>query len=333
MPLLEVKDLHISFKTRNGLFKAVRGVSFSVEAGEVHGIVGESGSGKSVSTKAILSLLPKNFSVIEKGEILFNGVDLLSLKDKQLQKIRGSEIAMIFQDPMTSLNPFLKISTQLTEPLIIHKGYTKESARKKVIRAMREAGISEPERRLNQYPHQFSGGMRQRVMIAMALITEPKLLIADEPTTALDVTIQAQILDIIKKLQKNHNTAVIFITHDLGVIASLADNISVMYAGEVIETGNVKNIFYSPQHPYTEALLDSLPAAHKPGEELYSIPGHPPRDASLIKGCIFTERCKYAKVDCKKEKSFQAPIAIKHLSSCTLIQKNQLTIKSRGSHE
>lgn len=333
MALLEVKDLHVSFRMRKGLFKAVRGVSFSVEAGEVHGIVGESGSGKSVSCYSILSLLPKYSSLIEKGEILFDDKDILNLSENNLQNLRGSEISMIFQDPMTSLNPYIKIKDQLAEPLIIHKGYSKKEAYNMAIKALIEAGIPEPKRRLNQYPHQFSGGMRQRVMIAMALINEPRLIIADEPTTALDVTIQAQILDLIRKLQKKHNTSVIFITHDLGVIASLADKISVMYCGEIVEFGNVRDIFYNPQHPYTEALLDSIPAGHLPGKNLYSIPGHPPQDAATIKGCLFADRCRYVKEVCKKEKCNIATISDNHKSACKLIQNSEITIKSRGGNE
>lgn len=330
MALLEVKNLHISFKTRKGKFKAVRGVSFSLEEGEIHGIVGESGSGKSVTSYSILSLLPKRTTIIEKGEVLFNGTNILNSDNNKLSKIRGSEISMIFQDPMTSLNPFLKISTQLIEPLIIHKGLSKKEALVTAIEALKEAGIPDPERRINQYPHQFSGGMRQRVMIAMALITKPKLLIADEPTTALDVTIQAQILELIKKLQKNHNTSVIFITHDLGIIASLAHRISVMYAGEIIESGNTEDIFYTPKHPYTEALLDSIPAGHLPGETLYSIPGHPPEDANKIKGCLFNARCRYVKKTCHETKCKFISISDTQMSSCTLIQEKYLEIKKRG---
>ncbi len=333
MALLEVKNLHVSFKTRKGLFKAVRGVSFSINAGEVHGIVGESGSGKSVSSYSILSLLPQNSSIIEKGEIFFNDKNILNLDGDKLQSLRGLEISMIFQDPMTSLNPYMKIGSQLSEPLIIHKGLSKKEANIKAIKAMTEAGIPEPERRLNQYPHQFSGGMRQRVMIAMALINEPKLIIADEPTTALDVTIQAQILDLMRLLQKKHNTSILFITHDLGVIASLADKISVMYSGEIVETGDVKNIFYNPQHPYTEALLDSIPAGHLPGKKLYSIPGHPPENGAKIKGCLFAERCKYAREKCNNEKCTIKSISDNQKSSCLLIQNGEITIKSRGKNE
>lgn len=331
MPLLEVRNLHISFKTRKGKFSAVKGVSFSVEEGEVHGIVGESGSGKSVTSYSILSLLPKRSTLIEKGEIIFNGKNILNLHEKSLSKLRGSEISMIFQDPMTSLNPFLKVSTQLIEPLIIHKGLSKKEALSIAIEALSEAGIPDPEKRINQYPHQFSGGMRQRVMIAMALIAKPKLLIADEPTTALDVTIQAQILELIKTLQKDHNTAVIFITHDLGIIASLAHKISVMYAGEIVESGNTADMFYSPKHPYTEALLDSIPAGHLPGEKLYSIPGHPPQDTNKIKGCIFSERCRYSQDICKESvMNLELISDNNHQSSCKLVQDSYLNLRIRG---
>lgn len=333
MSLLEVNNLHVSFKTRTGYFEAVRGVSFSINEGEILGIVGESGSGKSVSSFALLSLLPQHSSKVKCSEAHFNGKNLLQQSNKVISKIRGNEISMIFQDPMTSLNPFLKIGTQLMEPLIIHKDLTKNEAKKRAISVLKEVGISEPEKRLKQYPHQFSGGMRQRVMIAMALITEPKLLIADEPTTALDVTIQAQILDLIKKLQKNHNTAIIFITHDLGVIASLADKISVMYAGEIIEHGEVKEIFYHPKHPYTEALLDSIPASHVAGEELYAIPGHPPKEPATVKGCIFAERCRYKEKQCLENDTYLQNVNKNHLTSCLKIQSRKLEIDNRGSNE
>ncbi|HEX7027013.1 MAG TPA: ABC transporter ATP-binding protein [Gammaproteobacteria bacterium] len=264
MPLLDVKNLTTYFHTRDGIIRAVDDVSFRVEAGQTLGIVGESGSGKSVSCYSLLGLIPSPPGRIERGEALFDGIDLLKANEEQLRKIRGNRISMIFQDPMTSLNPFMRIGDQLIEPLLIHKNMSGKSAKIKAIQALEEVGITQPEKRYNSYPHEFSGGMRQRVMIAMALITEPELLIADEPTTALDVTIQAQIIDLIKNLQQTHNLAVIFITHDLGVIAGIADNILVMQNGKVAEEGDTDRIFYNHQHPYTAKLLEAIPTTAKP---------------------------------------------------------------------
>lgn len=268
MALLSVDNLKVYFHTRHGIVKAVDDISYQLDKGETLGIVGESGSGKSVSCYSLLDLLPKPPAKIEGGTALFNGEDLLTLSQKKLRHIRGNRISMIFQDPMTCLNPYMKISSQLMEPLLIHKNLSKSQALKKAIQALDEVGIPEPEKRVHAYPHEFSGGMRQRVMIAMALITEPELLIADEPTTALDVTIQAQILNLIKKLQKEHNIAVIFITHDLGVVAKIADKVIVMQTGKIVEHGSTYDIFYHNQHPYTKALLSAIPTSAKPATNI-----------------------------------------------------------------
>jgi ABC-type glutathione transport system ATPase component len=264
MSLLEVKDLHIHFHTRHGIVKAVNGVNYSLDKGETLGIVGESGSGKTVCCYSLLGLLPTPPARVESGSAMFEGSDLLQLSEHELQMIRGNRIAMIFQDPMTSLNPYMKLGAQLIEPLTVHNNISKEEARAKAIAAMREVGIPEPERRINSYPHEFSGGMRQRVMISMALVTAPDILIADEPTTALDVTVQAQTLDLIKNLQKSHGITVIFISHDLGVIAGSADKILVMHEGNIVESGSTDDIFYKTRHEYTKQLLAAIPRSSKP---------------------------------------------------------------------
>jgi oligopeptide transport system ATP-binding protein len=300
--LLEVKDLAISFKTRGGEVQAIRGVSFHVDKGETLAIVGESGSGKSVTSQAIMKLIPTPQGQYKRGQILFDGEELIGKTDKQMQKIRGKEIGMIFQDPMTSLNPMMKVGRQITEVLLKHENITKEAAVKRGIELLHLVGIPSPERRFQQYPHEFSGGMRQRVVIAMALAANPKLLIADEPTTALDVTIQAQILDLMKDLQKKIGTAIIFITHDLGVVARMADRVAVMYAGQIVEMGTAEEIFYDPRHPYTWGLLASMPSLESKGSMLTAIPGTPP---DLIKppvGDAFALRSTYAmEIDLKHE--------------------------------
>lgn len=273
--LLEVKDLAISFKTHGGEVQAIRGVSFHVDKGETLAIVGESGSGKSVTSQAVMKLVPTPPGEYKRGQILFDGQDLIGKSEKQMQKIRGKEIGMIFQDPMTSLNPMMKVGRQITEVLHKHEKISKEAANKRGVELLTLVGIPSPERRFNQYPHEFSGGMRQRVVIAMALAANPKLLIADEPTTALDVTIQAQILDLMKELQKKIDTAIIFITHDLGVVARMADRVAVMYAGQIVEMGTAEEIFYDPRHPYTWGLLASMPSLESKGSLLTAIPGTP----------------------------------------------------------
>lgn len=292
--ILEVKNLKISFKTLNGVLPAIRDVSFSLKKGETLAIVGESGSGKSVSTKAITGLLAKNVTNIEGGEILFKGQDLLKASKSDLTKIRGSEIAMIFQDPMTSLNPVMTVGMQIAEAVMAHTKVNKATAMRRAIDLMGKVEIKDPETKAYHYPHQFSGGMRQRIMIAMALACKPKILIADEPTTALDVSVQARIIELINQLKDEFDTSVIFITHDLGVVANVADRVAVMYAGRVVETGTTNEIFYHPQHPYTWGLLEATPTLSTEDDNLYTIPGNPPNMAKLAAGDPFAPRNPYA---------------------------------------
>lgn len=301
--LLEVNNLAINFKTYAGLVQAVRGISFSVEEGETLAIVGESGSGKSVASNAIMRLVPEPPGIYESGEIILNGRDVLKLTEKEMTKIRGNEVSMIFQDPMTALNPTMKVGKQITEVILKHNSVSKQEAKEKAIHLLDEVGIPFPEKRFSQYPHEFSGGMRQRVVIAIALAAEPKLLIADEPTTALDVTIQAQILELMKDLQRKNNNAIIFITHDLGVVANVADKVAVMYAGQIVEYGAVDDIFYNPAHPYTWGLLGSMPDLDSAqNQELYAIPGSPPNLINPPVGDAFAPRNEYAmKIDYEKE--------------------------------
>ena len=300
--VLEVKDLNISFHTFAGEVQAIRGVDFELYEGETLAIVGESGSGKSVTSKSIMRLLPTNNSEVKSGEILFGDKDIVTASEKQMQKIRGKDISMIFQDPMTALNPTMTIGRQIMEPIIKHQKLGKQEARKRAIRLLELVGIPNPESRLKQYPHQFSGGMRQRVVIAIALACEPKILIADEPTTALDVTIQGQILDLMKDLQKQIETSIIFITHDLGVVANVADRVAVMYGGKIVEVGTVDEIFYNPQHPYTWGLISSMPSLDEKDDELYVIPGTPPDLLNPPKGDAFAPRNPYAmKIDSEQQ--------------------------------
>ncbi|MEK5443721.1 MULTISPECIES: ABC transporter ATP-binding protein [unclassified Fredinandcohnia] len=301
--LLEVKDLEVSFQTYAGEVKAVRGVNFDLYKGETLAIVGESGSGKSVTSQTIMKLIPMPPGKISNGQILFDGEDLVPKTNKEMEKIRGKDIGMIFQDPMTSLNPTMKVGMQIIEVLIKHQNMSKGNAKDRAIELLRLVGIPSPEKRVNQYPHEFSGGMRQRAMIAIALASNPKLLIADEPTTALDVTIQAQILELMKDLQKKMETSIIFITHDLGVVANVADRVAVMYAGKIVETGTVDEIFYNPKHPYTWGLLSSMPSLDSDEKtELMAIPGSPPDLTNPPKGDAFAPRNRYAmKIDFEKE--------------------------------
>lgn len=295
--LLEVKNLCVNFGTYGGEVKAVRGVTFDLHKGETLAIVGESGSGKSVACKTIMRILSSN-GYIKDGQILFDGKDLTKISEKDMEKVRGKYIAMIFQDPMTSLNPTMTIGKQIMEPIIKHQGFSKEDARKRAIELIELVGISDAEKRFKQYPHQFSGGMRQRIVIAISLACNPKVLIADEPTTALDVTIQAQILELIKDLQEKTGVAVIFITHDLGVVANMADRVAVMYAGKIIEYGTSDDIFYDPKHPYTWGLLGSMPTLDIGDNDLYNIPGTPPDLMDPPKGDAFALRSAYAmKID------------------------------------
>ncbi|MEM6278803.1 MAG: ABC transporter ATP-binding protein [Verrucomicrobiota bacterium] len=291
MALLEVTDLRSWFHTRDGIVKAVDGVSFQVEAGKTVGIVGESGSGKSVTCYSLLKLIPQPPGRIESGTARFGDLDLLSLNEEEMRAVRGKRIGLIFQDPMTSLNPYLKISTQLIEPLLLHERISKAEAFERAVAELEAVGIPDAGKRIHSYPHEFSGGMRQRVMIAMALITRPEILIADEPTTALDVTIQRQVLDLIKARQEELGTAVIFITHDLAVVSEVCDEVNVMYAGRFVECTDVKRLFSNPRHAYTRSLQRSIPALQKKGETLYTIPGLPPNLAREIKGCAFAPRC------------------------------------------
>jgi oligopeptide transport system ATP-binding protein len=288
--LLDVRNLSTRFHTRNGVVHAVEDVSFSVDKGQTLGIVGESGSGKSVTCYSLMGLIPKPPGRIHSGEALFDGIDLLKASEKELCKIRGKRIGMIFQDPMTSLNPYLRVSTQLMEPLSLHLGITGREAMDRAIEALAEVGIRNPEKRVHSYPHEFSGGMRQRVMIAMALITRPELLICDEPTTALDVTVQKQVLDLIRERQQQLGTAVIFITHDLAVVSDMCDHINVMYAGRVVESAPCDVLFRNPRHAYTRALLASIPSNKPKNQILHTIPGLPPSLVSPAKCCAFRMR-------------------------------------------
>lgn len=295
--LLTVQDLQVQFQTKKGVNTAVDGIGFSVERGEILGIVGESGCGKSVTSLSILRLLGTN-SMISQGSIKLEGRELLSLSEDEMCKIRGNEIAMIFQDPMTALNPTMSIGEQLMEPLMIHQGYKKKDAWKEAVEVLKKVGIAAPEKRMKEYPHQLSGGMRQRVMIAMAVSCAPRLLIADEPTTALDVTIQAQILELMLELRQKMNTAIILITHDMGVVAETADNILVLYAGKVVEYGSVKEIFNNPRHPYTRGLLNSIPPLEEDVDELNTIEGTVPGPGQMPAGCRFSPRCPLASERC-----------------------------------
>jgi oligopeptide transport system ATP-binding protein len=299
--LLAVRDLKTYFRTEEGVVKAVDGVSFDVKRGETLGIVGESGSGKSVTNLSIVRLVPRPPGEIAGGEVIFEGRDLLGLPESDLREIRGGQIAMIFQDPMTSLNPFLRVSTQLMEMTRLHLGYSKQQAYEHAIKMLELVGIPDARSRVDGYPHQFSGGMRQRVMIAMALSCRPKLLIADEPTTALDVTIQAQILELIKQLKQETGASVILITHDLGLVAGMTDHVVVMYAGHVFESAPTAELFRNPQNPYTRALLRSVPDPTREGEELFQIPGLPPDLARLPKDrCPFADRCPEVIEKCRE---------------------------------
>ncbi len=290
MPLLDVQHLTTRFHTRNGVVHAVEDVSFRIEAGETLGIVGESGSGKSVTCYSLLGLIPQPPGRIHSGSALFDGLDLLKASERELRRVRGKRISMIFQDPMTSLNPFMRIRDQLTEPLEIHENLSGRPALHRTIDALAEVGIPDPDKRIDSYPHEFSGGMRQRVMIAMALITRPELLICDEPTAALDVTVQKQVLDLIRERQRELGTAVVFITHDLEVVSQVCNHVNVMYAGRIVESATREDLFRHPLHAYTRSLLQSIPARHAKGEELYTIPGLPPDMSKPPKGCAFRPR-------------------------------------------
>jgi peptide/nickel transport system ATP-binding protein len=324
MALLEVNDLKTYFRTDDGIVKAVDGVNFTVEKGKTLGIVGESGSGKSVTCLTIMGLNPKK-NTITTGEALFNGEDLLRAPGKRLRDIRGNDIAMIFQDPMTSLNPVHSIGKQLIEAIQLHRDVSKRQAKTRALELLNAVGIPRADRRIDDYPHQFSGGMRQRVMIAMALVNDPDLLIADEPTTALDVTTQAQILELMNRLQREFGSAIIMITHDLGVIAEIADEVVVMYAARVAEKGSVDHIFKRPHHPYTWGLLGSLPRLDADTERLVQIQGQPPSLLNPPRGCRFNPRCPYVMNVCKQEEPRLLPISNEadHLQACHLDEQTK----------
>jgi oligopeptide/dipeptide ABC transporter ATP-binding protein len=317
--LLEVEDLKVSFRVSSGEIHALRGVSFHVNSGETLAVVGESGCGKSVTAQAIMGMIPSPHGRVKEGRILFKGQDLTKFNKKEFRSIRGSEIGMVFQDPMTSLNPTMKVGSQIDEVLIKNQKLSKKVAKQKTIELLKLVGISDASSRYSQYPHEFSGGMRQRVVIAIALACNPELIIADEPTTALDVTIQAQILELLKKLQKERNTSIMLITHDLGVVAEVADRVAVMYAGVVVESGRVEEIFESPKHPYTWGLLNSIPKIESSERErLIPIEGSPPDLFNPPKGCPFAARCPFTMEVCLEHMPGIEEISEHHQARCWL---------------
>ncbi|MBB1253910.1 ABC transporter ATP-binding protein [Streptomyces sp. OF3] len=320
-PLLQVKDLHVEFHTRDGVVKAINGVNYSVDSGETLAVLGESGSGKSVTAQAIMGILDMPPGRIPSGEILYRGQDMLTMSGEERRKIRGRKIAMIFQDALSSLNPVLSVGYQLGEMFRVHQGLSKKDAKAKAIELMDRVRIPAAKERVNDYPHQFSGGMRQRIMIAMALALEPDLIIADEPTTALDVTVQAQVMDLLAELQREYNMGLILITHDLGVVADVADKIAVMYAGRIVETAPVHELYKRPAHPYTRGLLDSIPRLDHKGSELYAIKGLPPNMARVPAGCAFNPRCDRAQDICRTEVPALHPVT----------EQDGTTLVGRGS--
>jgi len=328
--LLEVKGLKVRFTTEDGIVRAVDGVSFELDRGSVFGIVGESGSGKSVTAMTILGLTRDKNTTFE-GEVIYKGQNLLALPESHLRDVRGNEIAMIFQDPMTSLNPVYKVGDQIIEAITTHEDVSKSGAKRRAVELLRQVGIPNANTRVDDYPHQFSGGMRQRAMIAMALSCNPDILIADEPTTALDVTIQAQILELIDRLKDDFDSAVILITHDLGVVADVADEVVVMYAGRVVERAAKRDVFYDPQHPYTWGLLGSIPRLDRPKpEKLHSIKGMPPSLINLPKGCKFRPRCPHAFEKCEEEPGLDQRVEERgHLDRCWLSVEEKRRIRER----
>ncbi|MBV8938081.1 MAG: ABC transporter ATP-binding protein [Alphaproteobacteria bacterium] len=329
-PLLEVRDLHTEFRTGAGIVPAVDGISYTVERGETVAIVGESGSGKTAGALSILRLIPDPPGRVTRGEILFGGHDLLRLSDEAIRRVRGGDIGMIFQEPMTSLNPVLTIGRQITETLEQHRGADRAAAQKRAVELLSMVGIADPARRLKQYPHQLSGGMRQRIMIAIALACEPKLIIADEPTTALDVTIQAQILELMKQLTQRLEVALIIITHNLGVVARYANRVNVMYAGRIVENGPAAEIYHNPRHPYTMALLRSVPRLDRPRQaRLDPVEGQPPDLTRLDAGCSFRPRCRFAVEACAVSRPALQPAAGgQHLAAC--FRSREIGIESAG---
>ena len=318
--LLEVRDLKTYFKTDNGILKAVDGVSFTVHEGETVGLVGESGCGKSVTNLSIMRLVPSPPGKIVGGEVVYRGTDIMKLSEKELRNIRGNKISMIFQDPMTSLNPYLRISTQMIETIRLHQDMTKQEARERAIHMLKLVGIADPEGVYKKYPHELSGGMRQRVMIAIALLCNPKLIIADEPTTALDVTIQAQILDLLREIKGKINGSIMLITHDLGVVAEMADYVVVMYAGKVIEMGTAEDIFDRPLHPYTIGLQKSKPTVNEDVEKLYCIPGFVPNPIDMPNYCYFRDRCEKCIEKCAGEYPGYIQVTPTHKVACYLYE-------------
>jgi oligopeptide transport system ATP-binding protein len=299
--LLEVRDLQVEFRTRDGIAKAVNGVSFAVDAGQTLAVLGESGSGKSVTAQAVMGILDTPPARITGGEVLFQGQDLLALKEDQRRRIRGARMAMIFQDALSALNPVLTVGEQLGEMFVVHRGMSRRDARARAVELMERVRIPAAAQRVRDYPHQFSGGMRQRIMIAMAMALEPALIIADEPTTALDVTVQAQVMDLLAELQREYRMGLILITHDLGVVADVADRIAVMYAGKIVESAPVHDIYKAPAHPYTRGLLDSIPRVDQKGRQLYAIKGLPPNLMNIPPGCSFNPRCPMARDVCRTD--------------------------------
>lgn len=316
--LLRVSDLATHFHTEEGVVKAVDGVDFEVRRGEVVGVVGESGCGKSMTSMSILRLVPKPQGKIVRGQMIFEGKDLLSLSEEEMRKIRGNRIALISQDPMTSLNPVLTIGEQIMEAIMLHQGLDKHAAKNKAIEMLRKVGIPSPEKRVDEYPHQFSGGMRQRAIIAMALSCEPQLLIADEPTTALDVTIQAQILDLMREIKEKSGAGILFITHDLGVVAEMCDFVCVMYAGKVVEATDVFTLFKTPSHPYTIGLLKSIPRLDDVKERLEPIDGQPPSLSKLPPGCSFAARCPEVQDVCRKKEPELKQVGVNQFARCLM---------------
>jgi oligopeptide/dipeptide ABC transporter ATP-binding protein len=330
--LLEVRDLKTHFFTQAGVVKAVDGVSYDLEEGETLGLVGESGCGKSVSALSLMRLIPDPPGKTVGGEVIFDGQDLLKLPDSQMRRVRGKQISMVFQEPMTSLNPVLSIERQLTESLELHLGMSKTDARREAVRRLEQVGIPDPERRIKQFPHQFSGGMLQRVMIAMALSCNPKLIIADEPTTALDVTIQAQILELMKNLSREYGVSLIIITHNLGVVARYADRVNIMYAGKIIERGTARDIYRNPSHPYTLGLLNSVPRLDLPRKEkLDPVEGQPPDLMNLPAGCSFRERCRFAIERCAAEIPPLQSVSAGHFSACFAAETLVSRAKEHGA--
>ena len=327
--LLKVENLVTCFGTKKGIVKAVDGVSFEIKAGKILGIVGESGCGKSVTSLSIMRLLPDQLGKITDGSILFEGKDLRNLSEKEMVRIRGNKIAMIFQDPMTSLDPVMTIGRQLEETILAHEKVSRKEAEKKSLEMLKKVNIPMPEYRMKEYPHQLSGGMRQRIMIAMGLLCNPALLIADEPTTALDVTIQAQILDLMKKLRDDFNTAIILITHDMGVVADMADDILVMYAGRVMEQADALALFENPCHPYTKALLKSIPRLDQEVEMLHSIKGTVPNPYDMPKGCKFCDRCEHALPKCREERPAMKDMGNGQKTACWLYDDGKGPAKAR----